>query len=419
MSSHVSSRVGSTALTFIFASLVATPVGAANEAGGVPGDWLARFQSARSAGLGGAMVALGEDPLNAFWNPASLSYTDRNEVRAETARLFEGTSVNAASVVIPGSGLPSFGVSVLSLSSGEIQRTSELNEPLGTFTESEMAFLLSASKPVTSSLTLGLNVKLVRQSLEEYGDFGYGADLGLLYDVSPRIRVGASILNLGGPRLTLRDTEESYPAEFREGVMVRGLSGKAVLTAEIDHRRGTGTELRTGNEYWLHPSMALRVGYDAAEPTGGMSLRPSENMQLDYGISDHQLGAVHRIGVSYRFGGFYAHTAASPEVFSPLGDRPVTRLHLKTRTKAETSEWNLVVVDKFDTVVRSYSGRGTPPPHVIWDGKDGHGTPLSDGTYRYTLSVLDAEGRKLDASPGAVEISTSGPRSGGTEITIG
>ncbi len=394
-------------------------VQAGEEGGGLPGDWLARFDSARSVGIGGAMVALGEEPLSAFWNPAGLSFADRNEARFETARLFEGTSVNAASMMIPGSSRPSLGVSVLALSSGEIQRTSELNEPLGTFNESQMAFLLSTSKLLSPGLALGLNLKFVRQSLEEFGDFGYGADLGILYDLSPRIRVGASLLNIGGPSLTLRETEESFPAEFRTGVSFRSSSGKALLTAEFDHREGTGSELRSGAEYWLHRSMALRIGYDASEPSGGVSVRPGENTQFDYGIVDHELGAVHRIGFSYRFGGFFASSSADPQVFSPLGDRPVSRVQLRTRTKSETQDWTLSFVDKFDNLVRRYSGQGTPPAHVIWDGKNDNGLPLPDGTYRYQLTVRDADGRQIEGSPGEIQIDTDGPRGNGADVEIG
>jgi hypothetical protein len=62
---------------------------------GSPGEWLARFTSARTLGLGSAYVATANDPLGVFWNPAGLSWMDQNELRFETARLFEDTSINS------------------------------------------------------------------------------------------------------------------------------------------------------------------------------------------------------------------------------------------------------------------------------------------------------------------------------------
>ena len=53
---------------------------------GMPGDWLARYASARSIGLGGAFVAAADDPLAMVWNPAGLTQSLQNEVHFETAR---------------------------------------------------------------------------------------------------------------------------------------------------------------------------------------------------------------------------------------------------------------------------------------------------------------------------------------------
>src|SRR5881296_264424 len=98
---------------------------------GLPGEWLSRYSSARTLGLGGAFAASADDPLGALWNPAGLSLMYQNQLSFENARLFEETSVNAVSFAVPGSFLPSFGVSMVSLNSGEFQKTNELNDALG------------------------------------------------------------------------------------------------------------------------------------------------------------------------------------------------------------------------------------------------------------------------------------------------
>jgi hypothetical protein len=388
----------------------ATAARSEEQSQGVPGDWLSRYTGARTLGLGGAFVAAANEPLGVVWNPAGLSQIFQNEVHFESARLFEGTSINGFSFGIPARRFPSVGLTVLALRSGDFERTNELNEPLGSFHEGEMAFLFSASKNLSQRLSLGANIKVVRQTIETFDASGVGGDLGLLFKLTPELRLGASLLNVGGPRLTLREIEEVYPLELRGGASMEFFSGRGQIAFEIDRRSGAGVSFHGGSEFWVHPSMALRLGYYDTSPTGGFSYRLPHDIRVDYGLSDHELGVVHRIGLSFRFGGFCASSEAVPPVFSPIGEKAVTKFHLKAKTKARTRSWSLEIMDKSHQVVRRFSGKGGPPAHVMWDGKDESGLPLPDGVYSYYFMVEDWEGQKLQGSKGTIEITTAGPR---------
>src|SRR5678809_570288 len=65
-----------------------TAARAEDASGGMPGDWLSRYASARSIGLGGAFVAAADDPLGMVWNPAGLTQSLQNEVHFETCLLY-------------------------------------------------------------------------------------------------------------------------------------------------------------------------------------------------------------------------------------------------------------------------------------------------------------------------------------------
>lgn len=389
---------------------IAPPAAAAPQDAGLPGEWLARYASARTLGLGGAYVATANDPLGVLWNPAGLSYMNQNEVRLENARLFEGTSVNAAGFAVPGSRWPSLGVAMVSLGSGDFERTNDMNDALGTFREGQTAYLLTASKALTPTFALGANFKLVQQTIESFSGGGFGVDAGMLVRVTPQLGFGLALQNLGGPSIQLRDVAETYPTAVRGGASLSVLGGRGLIAAEVDQLKGLGTRVHGGVEYWIQPGLGLRMGADENGGSGGFSYRFLPQYQLDYAAANHPLGLTHRVGLGVRFGGFFASSAADPAVFSPTGEHAVTRISLNSRTKADPATWSLEILSKSDEVVRRFGGQGQPPSHLQWDGKDETGLPLADGVYRYNLVVKDAVGRTVAGPTRTIEISTGGPQ---------
>jgi len=388
----------------------AAPATAQEENGGTPGTWLSQYVTARTLGLGGAFVGVADDATAAVWNPAGLAMLVPNELRFETARLFDDTSINSLNFAVPGNKLPSFGLTIVSFSSGNFERTNELNDPLGTFSEGQQAYVFSMAKSLNTRFAVGANGKFVRQSLEEYNGSGFGFDLGAIGYVTPAIKLGVSALNIGGPSVTMRDSPETYPVEIRAGFSAEVLHGRGLIAGEVDQASGPGTRFRGGTEYWVQPSIGLRVGMNDQDPSGGLSYRFAGKYQFDYGLQDNPLGMMHRLGLTYRFGGFFASAKAEPAIFSPTGEHAVTKIDLNARTKGGTESWTLVLVNKADQTVRQFGGKGAPPSHLLWDGKDETGLPLPDGTYRYTLTVRDMDGNVIDSHTRMVQISTSGPQ---------
>jgi hypothetical protein len=388
----------------------ANPAVAQDDKYGQPGDWLTSYQTARTSAMGGAYVANADGALGAVWNPAGLSRMLQNQVHFESTSLFGESRMNAFSFALPGRRFPSVGISLITLNSGDFQRTNELNDDLGSFSEGNMAFYITGAKKVGNKLRLGANLKIARQEVEEFSASGAGLDLGAILDLTPNWSLGASFLNVGGPNLTMREVDESYPVNMRGGVAYRALNGRALLSVEVNAAEGPGAAFHSGGEVWVHRSLALRAGYGQEAVGGGVSLRVSPDFRFDYGAQDNELGVLHRFGIVYEFGGFHANSQATPEVFSPAGDHSVTTFDLKAYTRGEPAEWTLDIIDKHKELVRRFGGKGGPPAHVLWDGTDEAGMPLADGTYRYRLVVLDNEGVQVDAKEREVVISTGGPQ---------
>jgi len=222
---------------------------------------------------------------------------------------------------------------------------------------------------VSPRLALGTNIKVVQQTVEDFSAGGFGLDAGAIAQVTPTLRVGLSAMNIGGPHVTLRSTQESFPVQMRAGASLSVLGGRGQVAAEMDRGGDASMRLHGGTEYWIEPSMALRVGYDNDRATGGFSYKFAPQYQLDYGIADHPLGLTHRIGLSMRFGGFFASSQASPSVFSPTGEHATTQVSLNAHTKTEADTWALEFTDKTRQVVRRFGGQGLPPSHVQWTAR--------------------------------------------------
>src|SRR3989441_6464481 len=200
----------------------------------------------------------------------------------------------------------------------------------GSCNESEPAYIFTMSRALTPRVALGVNSKLVRQSIEDFSGGGFGFDVGGIMNVTPTIRVGASVLNLGGPNIKLQNTKETYPSQFRGGFSATVLHGRGLISAEMDQSQISGVTLHGGSEYWVQPAFALRAGMNDQRACGGFSYRTGGHYQFDYGVSDHPLGIIHRLGASYRFCCFYAHANAEPEAFSPTGSEAVTKNLLRS-----------------------------------------------------------------------------------------
>ena len=389
-------------------ALLAWPLGSLAETtdGGLPGDWLTSYRSARSIGLGGAFTAVADQSLGMLWNPAGMTQLDRNEIFVESTQLFEDTNINGLSFVAPGTKYPTLGLSILALRSGDFQKTNILNDDQGTFQEKETAFVLSVSHDLASFLAMGANLRVIRQSIDEFNDTGFGFDLGAMARVTPDLRVGAALINLGGPSLTLRDSEESYPVQFTGGAALDLFQKRALVTAELVHVESLDLTGRGGIEFWVGEKIALRAGFDKTSPAGGFSYLMPNRLRVDYGAIGHELGVTHRFGVSWQFGGFFADSQADPRVFSPLGRNSTTRFHLNSRTRDEVESWSLNINDRFGKLVRSFGGQGTPPTQVTWDGKADTGNQLPDGSYLYHLVVTDGLGRQAESQVRTIQINT-------------
>ena len=80
----------------------------------------------------------------------------------------------------------------------------------------------------------------------------------------------------------------------------------------------------------------------------------------------------------------------APDPFSPNNDGTNDSLQINFKSAKKWSEWTIVIKNTNEEIKRSYTGlitNGDMNVSVLWDGKDGEGNLLADGTYDYNIDL--------------------------------
>lgn len=234
---------------------------------------------AKGVSLGRAMT-WAEGPEGAFWNPAAVAGTDRNQ-----GVLFRGDHVAGTATAVsalwadPGAG--TVGASYMLLDAGDIDQTDEFGTYTGTITiRNHLGIITAATKPI-DRMSVGVNFKIIRFQLACRGicvDEGttattYAIDAGVRGEPTDRLRLGAMVAHVG-PSLQVLNAEQADPLPARVRVAAaydlvdvisdnQDLEGWIALEVE-DRLRSLGdmsfylgTELKAGSV----DALSLRAGY--------------------------------------------------------------------------------------------------------------------------------------------------------------
>lgn len=289
---------------------------------------------ARALGMGGAFVALANDATAAYWNPAGLVRMEQAELSFMHAEQFgdlanhdyfgfaqplTGDTRSAVGVSLIRFGvdgiLETAGHFVDANGDGEYQPGEQiLTDDFRTGSDAEYGLLLSYAREMSGRLSLGGNLKMLRQGLLDNTSFGFGVDLGALYDLNGGLTVGARLADATTTRISWdTGTKESVAPSLVLGLNwtrnVPGLSGRVTAGADFNRpmdgreeaAQAAGGDFQGGMEYWYNDAVAARVGADAGNLTAGAGLR-YRGFGVDYAyLENADLDATHRVSASARF----------------------------------------------------------------------------------------------------------------------
>jgi len=265
------------------------------------GSFLRIGVGARALGMGGAFVALADDPTAIYWNPAGLASLESGELASMYTNQFGlGAHFSFLAFSQPWGEKKGWAVGIVNLSLGQIPITAldEHGRPIviGYTGSSETALLLAYAQTLFRS-SLGITIKGIRQALADESSLGFGIDFGAKVPLFENLSLGA-ILRTGFVNWSTGE-KVVFPAQAILGMAYR-LFPKFIVTFDAGLQTGRRMEVHAGAEYWLVPQLALRMGLDSGKFTAGAGF-VIEQFKLDYALMFHALGLSHRVSFGMRF----------------------------------------------------------------------------------------------------------------------
>ena len=346
-------------IVFLFAIAIgftAVPLLASAEEGSHAAEFLSHGVGARALGMGSSFVSVADDATATYWNPAGLVQIQK---RAFAAMYSDSFGTRQGGFLSKGlveynffgyaqqiEGIGSAGISWIRLGVDDIPHTTFVDvngngrlgdfldkdgdgvkdpgewyidrpEVAGYFSNTDNALLISYARQVHPSLSIGGNLKLLRQSLFENSGNGFGLDIGLMFKPVDGLHIGAMLADATGTQIHWNTAAEpvfTRDRRLRFGVSYRisfPVIGKITLGADLETDRkdlktdgGAERIFRFGGEYWLFDVVALRIGAEGTKlATGaGIRLRFGETaLYTDYAFNAHDLGSSQRVSISGSF----------------------------------------------------------------------------------------------------------------------
>lgn len=313
-------------VTLCFSSVRAQGPKEVSKRGTTAAPFLSIAQGARALSLGGAFVAIADDPSAMYWNPAGIAelsgfnvLVDHTYWIADIKYDFIGATLNMGS-------LGGLGLNITASNIDDMKVTT-VDQQDGTgeiFGVTDIAIGVTYALKLTEDFAIGFNPKFVYQKIWKMSANAFAIDLGVKYKTPfEGFTLGMSISNFGtkmqmtgNNALILYDpdpegsgnngqipanlaTDEwELPLNFRVGLAYNvgfGDFGKATVAVDASHPSDNYESVNIGGEYVYDDFVYVRGGMKS------LFLRDSEEgFTVGLGVRQAMLGNV-RFSVDYAY----------------------------------------------------------------------------------------------------------------------
>ena len=284
----------------------------------------------KAIGMGGAFVAVADDPSALYWNPSGISRKGHNEILVEHTNYLIGTSYNFFGGVVAFDENNAVGLSVTYLDYGS-ERVTTIDLPDGTGEEwsaKDVAIGLTYSRNLTDRFSIGGTVKMIMQQIWHESATGFALDAGLLY-ITPfnDLKIGMDISNFGtdmrmsgedlyvthNPDASKAGSNSKIPAEyytdsyplpllFRIGLsmdVVNTEDNRVTLAVDALHPNDNAQSANVGAQYEWNNTIYARIGYKSIGIPNN-----EEGLTFGFGLS-YELLLNLRLNLDYAYEAYH------------------------------------------------------------------------------------------------------------------
>ena len=292
-----------------------------NKAGRTALQFLKIGMGARQVGLGEATIASVQDLNSIFWNPAGITGINNAEAGFNHTQWIGDISVLSGAIGYNWDGIGTIVLNYITLDYGNIAEAL-VTSPSGnidtrtgeSFSGSDLSFGVGLARQFTDKLSIGVNVKYLREDLYIYSTDLWAFDVGTFYHTGwYGVKLAMSAQNFSTQARWLYTKEEEQqqyelPLVYRIGLSIDLLGGEDLLfggdydqhrlTLNVDaiHTNDYTERMHLGMEYTFYNIFSIRGGYKLNYEEGNLSL--GAGVQYDFGYLRFQFDYAY---VSYDF----------------------------------------------------------------------------------------------------------------------
>ncbi len=248
--------------------------------------------NARTAAMGGVNSAIGHgDASSALTNPASIADVENIDVTFNYMNWVADIGYQSISAVKNVQNWGVFGVNIVYLDYGDMERTENLEafdgagaslgilpvyDGLGTFSAGDLAIGLSYAQQVTDKLQVGGNLKYVQETLDDAKTSNWALDIGTLYYTGIKTLRISMLGKSFGPdsefakydeRIQSTPIKVKMPMLFAFGAAIDAIESNndsphhLIVAAEYIHPNDGPDKVNFGTEYVFMDMFSIRTGY--------------------------------------------------------------------------------------------------------------------------------------------------------------
>ena len=185
---------------FVFVALTSVITFPQSKVGTTAANFLTIPVGARATGMGSAFVAVANDVSSVFWNPAGLSWIEKNELNISYSEWLVNTKHNWVAFGLKLGDFDAIALSFNQLDFGSEEITTP-DQPNGTgqfWSADDLAITLTYAHFLTDKLSVGGNFKYITQNIYNESANAFAIDVGLLFHTEiAGLNIGMNISNFG------------------------------------------------------------------------------------------------------------------------------------------------------------------------------------------------------------------------------